>query len=61
MEPTQKVYTDKEIGILLDLYTELGLDYQGFSPEQLEKNLQNVDPQWLDEIQLSEEWLKKHV
>lgn len=58
--PQQKIFTNEHIRALVDLYIALGFEYQGLSPEQLEKGLENVDPQWLDEIQLSGEWTKNH-
>lgn len=59
-KPEQKIFTSEYISVLVDLYVALGYEYQGLSPEQLEKGLENVDSQWLDEIQLSDEWIKNH-
>jgi hypothetical protein len=57
---TPKVYTDEYIQTMVDLYVELMMEYQGLTPEQLEKGLENVSSLWLDEIQYSDEWIKKH-
>jgi hypothetical protein len=56
----EKKYNTAYVQALVDLYIALRMEYQGLSPEQLEKGLENVDPQWLDEIQLSPEWEAKH-